>query len=266
MCVSAHRSVRRGRQGLSGTRWRLLRDPAAPGPWNMAVDMALARTARPGEGVLRIYEWSRPTLSLGRNQPARSRFASSFSGPSEVGVVRRPTGGREVLHDRELTYAVVAPLGSGLSPRDLYRTISGAIVEALRSLDIPARLSLPRGRVPSLGSGPCFADPGADEIEVAGKKVAGSAQVRVGAFALQHGSLPLHPPTATIAGVGFGGVSVAEALGSPIPFNRVAAAMEEAFAAGLPGEWRRDEGRDEERQVAEALLGYYESPAWTWRR
>jgi lipoate-protein ligase A len=254
------------------TKWRVLRDPAGAGAWNMAMDVALARTLRDREGVLRVYEWSRPTLSFGRNQPARERFEHlpfDRIGDRGVDVVRRPTGGREVVHERELTYSVVAPASAGLSPRDLYRTITEAIAEALRSLGVPAHVTPTQDRVPGLGAGPCFAAPGAGEIEVEGKKIVGSAQVRVGGALLQHGSIPLLPPVTSLPGIRFAGVTLADLLAPESPktaFDRVAIALEEAVAAALPGAWRAGQLRREESEVAAALLPYYESPSWTWRR
>ena len=239
----------------------------------MAVDVALARTLPAGEGVLRVYEWSRPTLSFGRNQPARERFEHlpfsrmGFEGIG-VDVVRRPTGGREVLHDRELTYSMVAPRPMGLTPRDIYQTVTGAIAEALQSLGVPARVSPSAGQAAALGSGPCFAAPGAGEIEMGGRKLVGSAQVRIEGSVLQHGSLPLEPPTVDIPGLEFGGITLADLLptGSPgAAFDRVALALEETVSAALPGTWSKGQLRSEESEVAKALLPYYESPSWTLR-
>jgi lipoate-protein ligase A len=244
----------------------------------MAADVALARTLGAGEGVLRIYEWSRPTLSFGRNQPARERFEHlPFARIAEerggLDVVRRPTGGREVLHDLELTYSVVAPLPLGLTPRETYRAVTIALAEALRSLGVPVRVTPAHARVPELGAGPCFSAPGAGEIEVEGKKLVGSAQVRIGGALLQHGSIPLYPSSAYVPGLGsgleLGGITVAEALptgSSHASFDRVATALEEAVSAALPGTWDQGSLRDAESEVAKALLPYYESPSWTWRR
>jgi lipoyl(octanoyl) transferase len=87
-------------------RWRLLDTPPAPGAWNMAVDEALAESVRAGGApVLRFYRWSPACLSLGRNQPADGYDRDRIRRRG-VEVVRRPTGGRAVLHHRELTYSV----------------------------------------------------------------------------------------------------------------------------------------------------------------
>ena len=255
----------------------------------MAVDVALARSLPPDSGVLRIYRWSRPTLSFGRNQPARDRYDASAARSLGVDVVRRPTGGREVLHDRELTYSVVAPLRSLGRLKDAYRTLNGALLQALRTLRVPAGFSTPDGRPPGPSAGACFGAPVDGEVEVAGRKLVGSAQARIGTSLLQHGSLLLGPPTVALAALrtpppaGEGGapasdvdalgpsgegqgISLAEVLDAPVGFPDVAVSVEAAMAGVLGGAWARDTLRPEEREVAERLVVDYESPSWTWRK
>ncbi|HLM68541.1 MAG TPA: hypothetical protein VK358_13475, partial [Longimicrobium sp.] len=104
----------------AGTPWRLLDTPPAPGAWNMAVDEALAQSVRAGEPpVLRVYRWSPPCLSLGRNQPSGGYDRDEIRRRG-LDVVRRPTGGRAVLHHRELTYSVAAAEGVLGGPRQAY--------------------------------------------------------------------------------------------------------------------------------------------------
>src|SRR5215207_3150452 len=106
----ARRSARSFIIAAERLRWRLLLSPPLGGPENMALDEALmARARRTGETVLRVYGWSRPTLSLGRNQRAAGLFDERALAERGVGVVRRPTGGRSLLHHREVTYSVTAP-------------------------------------------------------------------------------------------------------------------------------------------------------------
>ncbi len=232
----------------------------------MAVDVALARCLEPAEGVLRIYSWSHPTLSLGRNQPAWKRYGEVVSGRLEGRVVRRPTGGREVLHDRELTYAVVARDRALGGPRATFEVINRALVVALQALGVPAELARSEGRVPALGAGACFNRPVENEIQARGQKIVGSAQARIGRTLLQHGSLPLLPGPELVPGLRYGGGSVAELLGQQVRFTVVADSIETAMAEALPGEWRRGRLRPREQRVAASLLAHYESPAWTWRR
>src|SRR3954469_10190523 len=109
----------------SFSRWRLLVAPPRSGAENMARDTALqARAARTGETVFTIYSWSAPTLSFGRNQPARGRYDLRMLRASGVEVVRRPTGGRAILHHREVTYSVTAPIDGSLPLRGTYTRIN----------------------------------------------------------------------------------------------------------------------------------------------
>src|SRR5439155_15677346 len=91
--------------------WRLFHSAPAGGADNMALDEALMSYARDtGHWVLRVYSWSTPTLSLGRNQAARGGYDLSRLAEQGIAVVRRPTGGRAILHDREVTYSVAGPV------------------------------------------------------------------------------------------------------------------------------------------------------------
>ncbi|HEX5725859.1 MAG TPA: hypothetical protein VFX98_10370, partial [Longimicrobiaceae bacterium] len=108
--------------------WRLLDTPPAPGAWNMAVDEALAETVREGDPpVLRFYRWEPACLSLGRNQPARGRYDLDALRRRGLDVVRRPTGGRAVLHHRELTYSVAVADGALGTPRQAYAAVNRAL-------------------------------------------------------------------------------------------------------------------------------------------
>ena len=267
--MRVHRSIRTASQMSSDgplSRWRFLRTPANTGPWNMALDVALARSLRPGEGVFRIYRWSRPTLSFGRNQPARTRYGGRTVDDLEGQVVRRPTGGREVLHDRELTYSVAVPSRALGGPRATYRALNMALLQAVRSLGAPAHLAKSVGPPPRPGDGDCFLQPVADEIEVDGRKLVGSAQVRLGPVLLQHGSLLLEPPSVVSGSPHPAGVSLAELIQPRVSFAEVATAVEGAMRTGLGGQWRRSRLRGEEKRVAASLVPHYESPTWTWRR
>ncbi len=243
----------------------------------MAVDEALARRRLEGEGTLRIYRWARPSLSLGRNQRARGTYDPMAFQSLGADVVRRPTGGREVLHDRELTYTLVLPLWTPGGLRGVYQMVNQALVQALRSLGVTATTAAGRGRTPPPDAGACFRVPAAGEVEVEGRKLAGSAQVRMGDTLLQHGSLLLGPASIRLSALaGEGqlddetreqvGVTLAELMDSPVSFPAVAAAVEAAVAGSLGGRWRRDERRSDETRTAESLLEHYESWDWTWRR
>jgi lipoate-protein ligase A len=175
--------------------WRLILDGEHPGAWNMAMDEALA-DAVDGDGsppVIRLYRWRPPCLSLGFSQPYEAADAT-FCAAHGVDVVRRPTGGRAVLHHLELTYSVLAPLGRGPFSHDLqaaYRAICRALVAGLRQLGVPAELSgePEGGQISPTQVMPCFIGPAAGEVVAEGRKLVGSAMRRVGNSILQHGSI-----------------------------------------------------------------------------
>jgi lipoate-protein ligase A len=156
----------------------------------MATDEALLLRARQtGETVYRVYAWSRPTVSLGRNQSARGCYDLQVATDRGIEFVRRPTGGRAILHHREITYSVTAPIAAFGSLRESYRTVNRLLLEALRTLGVAAREAEPSTRAPIPSLAPCFEAPVAGELVAGGRKLVGSAQVRDGDGFLQHGSL-----------------------------------------------------------------------------
>jgi lipoate-protein ligase A len=125
--------------------WRFLVSPPLDGVSNMALDQALMDRARvTGAWTFRIYAWSEPTLSFGRNQTARGRYDLDVIQARGIGTVRRPTGGRAILHHREITYSVTGPAaldgapGGGL--RESYARINRLLLTGLRALGAEARV------------------------------------------------------------------------------------------------------------------------------
>jgi lipoate-protein ligase A len=177
--------------------WRLLVDGSASGPFNMGVDEALLDTAlRDGQPTLRFYLWRGPWLSLGYGQLEDSEGAEARK-VAGLGVVRRSTGGRAVLHGCDLTYALVAP--ANLLPDGLqatYALIASCISSALRELHVAVeRVDDPVASERD-SEFDCFAAPVTDELCVGGLKLVGSAQRRVGGGVLQHGSIRMTPDPA----------------------------------------------------------------------
>jgi lipoate-protein ligase A len=169
---------------------RLLLSPPANGATNMAMDEALLlRARRTGETVYRVYGWADPTVSLGRNQAARGWYDLELARATGIGFVRRPTGGRAILHHREITYSVAAPVAAFGSQRESYRAVNRLLLEALRTLGVDAREADSSSRAPVPGLAPCFEAPVAGEVVAGGRKLIGSAQVRDGDAFLQHGSI-----------------------------------------------------------------------------
>ncbi len=256
--------------------WRLLEDGAESAAWNMAVDEAvLTLLPRGGVPTLRLYAWTRPTLSLGYFQPAADvdRAACAARG---IDVVRRPTGGRAVLHANEVTYAVVAPLElfpAGVSAS--YRRISAALIGAVRALGLDAALERSHRRATSAA---CFEAPGFAELKVGGKKAIGSAQTRTRDACLQHGSIPLTFDAAALAAAlglpeGAARALKRQAAGlndvseTEIAPEAVRRALSEAFATSFEAELIPAKLRPEERALAQRLAAdKYASLDWSARK
>ena len=161
----------------------------------MALDAWLLRRTLEGGGPnLRFYLWTRPTLSLGRSQDAQMVVDFPFCDARGIDVVRRPTGGRAVLHHLELTYAATGLFGRDGFPKgvqETYRAICEALCAGLSRLGVGAspwgggHAPLPSPKSPL----PCFANPAPGEIVLHGKKMIGSAMAVDGAGFLQHGSI-----------------------------------------------------------------------------
>jgi lipoate-protein ligase A len=199
-----------------GPPWNLIVDAVGrSGEYNMAMDEALLEeVACHGGAYLRCYRWDPPTISLGRNQP------NTFY---DVPTVRRPTGGRAVWHEHELTYAAVAPIALFGSLRNAYGEIHTRLATALRALGVEALLAPPHPPIrPSAHPASCFAVPVGGEIVANGRKLVGSAQVRRGDAFLQHGSILLDRPASSAFN---GGTTLAEVLGRAVTFSEVAEAI-----------------------------------------
>lgn len=243
----------------------------------MAVDEALLDSVREGSApVLRFYRWHPRCLSLGRNQPARGHYDLDALRGAETDVVRRPTGGRAVLHDRELTYAAIFPEGLLGSPREGYAAVNRALVAGLRRLGVPAVLqprTARRAAPPSLA--PCFREPAEGEVTAAGRKLVGSAQYREKGIVLQHGSLLLEgdqadvrrwlldPPAPDPADEP---ATLAHFL-APVPaweaiVEAVAAGWEEALGVLL----EPSVPTPNERKRTVLAERRYEDAAWTWQK
>src|SRR6266566_6444797 len=174
----------------SYSHWRLLIVAPRSGAENMARDSALqARAARTGETVFSIYSWLRPTLSFGRHQPATGLYDIEKIRSANVDVVRRPTGGRAILHDHEVTYSVTAPLMDAAPLRQTYSRINSILLDGLARLGVGVELASPRERAPAPTMRPCFELPGEGELVARGRKLVGSAQWRDEGAVLQHGSI-----------------------------------------------------------------------------
>lgn len=262
--------------------WRLIIDDSRDGAWNMAVDEALVEAVDAGAspGVVRFYRWRPACLSLGFSQPFAVADAA-FCAANGVSLVRRPTGGRAVLHQHELTYSVAAPLGRGRFGTDLqavYQEICRALVVGLRLTGVPAELAgAPTGgMITPTAAVPCFIGPAAGEVVAGGRKLVGSAMRRIGDSILQHGSILEDWDGRLQAGcLGLADdhelraavVTVAELLGAVPDSAMLTAALTAGFAATLGVGFERSAVTALEYDRATFLARErYGHPRWTVER
>ena len=249
--------------------WTLIVEPSGrSGSENMSIDHSLLCRAQEGVGFLRLYRWSPPCLSFGRNEPAKHRYDLTEIERLGLDTVRRPTGGRAVWHDAEVTYAVAAPTATFGALRETYNIIHATIAVALRSLGVPAeQAGRPDTQGPDLAGGACFASPAGGEVIAGGRKLVGSAQVREGTAFLQHGSVLLEDGQDVVAQVTRGATiqpvatSISALLGRPAAFDEVAEAIGLEAQRAWPGEWIENE-----RLLADTSVARFADSEWTWRR
>ena len=260
----------------SYSRWRLLIAAPRSGAENMARDTALqARAARTGETVFSVYSWRRPTLSFGRNQPASGLYDLEKIRVAGIDVVRRPTGGRAILHHHEVTYSVTAPVKDAAPLRETYSRINRILQTGLSRLGVavvPAMLSA-RAAVPSVR--PCFETPAEGELVARGSKLVGSAQYRDDGALLQHGSILVNDDQSSLPD--FAATLSAEGESIPAPATlhallgrspdaaEVAAAMFDAVRS-LEDARAIELDEDEVRDAALEHVAHFLDEGWTWRR
>lgn len=265
--------------------WRLLETGWQDGATNMAIDEAIMEAVAAGEQppTLRFYGWQPPCLSLGY---AQGWQAVDWEACAARGwdVVRRPTGGRAILHVDELTYCVCAPedeprLQGGILPS--YMRLSAALAHGLELLGLePQRAGAPE---PGAATGPvCFDAPSNYEITSGGRKLVGSAQARRRGMVLQHGTLPLYGDllrivnalqfedeaarAAAAAALHASALTLEEALGRRAPFGEAAAALAAGFAVTLNLQLEPDVLSAGELERTQAIRAEkYANDSWTRR-
>jgi lipoate-protein ligase A len=178
--------------------WRLLDTGALPASLNMAIDEALLKLHARGESppTLRFYQWDPPAISLGALQ-RKLGFDVGACRRSGLDVVRRPTGGRAVLHQNDLTYSVVAGTREGVpvTLADAYRLLCRGLLEGFHLLGVEAELGQEKVRADQPGV--CFLRSLMGDVAYHGRKFVGSAQTWSGSSLLQHGSILLEPQVET---------------------------------------------------------------------
>jgi lipoyl(octanoyl) transferase len=275
----------KGETSFALATWRLLETGWQDGPTNMAIDEAIMEAVAAGDQppTLRFYGWQPACLSLGRSQDWR---AVDWEACAALGweVVRRPTGGRAILHVDELTYSVCAPeveprLAGGILPS--YLRLSDALAAGLEQLG----LHVQRAGAPGPGSatGPvCFDAPSNYEITSGGRKLIGSAQARRRGMVLQHGTLPLYGDllriitalrfeddstrAAAATALRVSALTLEEAVERRVTYEDAAVALASGFATALNLQLEPDVLSVAEIERARAIrAGKYAHDSWTRR-
>jgi lipoate-protein ligase A len=266
---------------------------AADGATNMAVDQAILISVREGTSLptLRFYGWSPPCLSLGRNQPLDNVDWEACRAGG-VDVVRRPTGGRAILHVDELTYSIALldtdPRAAG-GVLASYRRLSEGLLSGLDRLGVVATQAVGQRKSVADLTAICFDIPSDYEITVrqpgassnGGRKLVGSAQWRARGGVLQHGSLPLQGDIARIVGylalpdsereaqrqaLRARATTLEESRGDVIPFRHAAQVMAEGFSQALNLTFTPGTLTAQEQGLAETLRRErYANQDWTTR-
>ena len=192
---------KRGMINMDRETWRFVDSGNCSPSFNMALDEALLEWNSQGKfpPVIRFYGWNPATLSIGYFQKVEKEINIEAVKNQGIGFVRRPTGGRGVLHEHELTYSVIVPESHPMMPKtvaEAYRVISEGILKGFHELGLEAYFAVPqtteeRELLKSPHSAVCFDTPSWYELVVEGRKVAGSAQTRQQGVVLQHGSILL---------------------------------------------------------------------------
>ena len=268
------------------TNWRLLLTPPARGAWNMAVDESILEHIGDGESLptLRLYAWEPACLSLGHAQPVSDVDGDRLKARGWE-VVRRPTGGRAILHTDELTYSVIAPSDeptvSG-TVLESYNRLAQALLLAVKHMDLSVEMKEGKADGNSTPNPICFEVPSTYEITVDGKKLIGSAQARKKEGVLQHGSLPLTGDLTRICQVLVfqdeaarqdaskrlltRAVTVESALGRVVNWEIAAQSFIRAFQEQLGLNLERGELSESESKRADELVKEkYDHPSWTER-
>jgi lipoate-protein ligase A len=264
--------------------WRLLITPPADGAWNMAVDEAIAAHAGRGDvpPTLRFYQWQPACVSLGRHQPLAD-IDQARCAALGYHIVRRPTGGRAILHIDELTYSVAGPQDDPIlagAVLDSYLRLSHGLLAGLERLGLRVAKAPPSNRA-NAGAGPvCFEVPSAYEIVAGGKKLVGSAQSRRQGWVLQHGTLPLVGDVTRLVDVvvfpseaertsqrrmlAERAATVEDALGRAVSFDQAAAALAAGFGNALDIHLQPGELTPAELDLAATLQrDQYAAHVWT---
>lgn len=252
----------------------------------MAIDEAILQVMAQSTDkipVLRFYGWKPATLSLGYAQSFSKEVDVQACKEAGIDIVRRPTGGRAILHQYELTYSVIAREADqhvNGTVMESYLKISQALLHGFKSVGIPAEMA--QSKLANAESAACFDAPSWYELVVDGRKLVGSAQVRKDGILLQHGSIMLHLDAELLFKViQFSSEKMRER--QLISFKKKACALDEVWTKPVSREELeealcqgfkqvmeislRESGlTSQEKDLAGSLVSKYQADEWTQKR
>ena len=272
--------------------WNFINTGSKDPYYNMAMDEALLNFVSRGEidPVIRFYTWNPATLSIGYFQRLEKEIDIEKVKEKGYGLVRRQTGGRGVLHDKELTYSVIVPESHPKMPTtvtEAYRVISQGLLEGFKNLGFETYFAVPRSKeerekLKQPRSSVCFDAPSWYELVVEGRKIAGSAQTRQKGVILQHGSILQdidvdelfdlfifkHDRLKNKMKEAFvdKAVAINDISEKHITLNEMEDAFKEGFKEGLQIEFKPLTLTDEQMNEVKELEEKFRSDEWTYRK
>ncbi|MGV3064663.1 lipoate--protein ligase family protein [Staphylococcus simulans] len=272
--------------------WNFINSGSHDPFYNMAMDEALLNFVSRGEidPVIRFYTWDPATLSIGYFQRLKKEIDIDKVKEKGYGLVRRQTGGRGVLHDKELTYSVIVPESHPKMPKtvtEAYRVISQGLLEGFKLLGFDAYFAVPkskeeREKLKQPRSSVCFDAPSWYELVVEGRKIAGSAQTRQKGVILQHGSILKDIDIDDLFDMFIfknerlkdkmkqafidKAVAINDISDKVVSLEEMEAAFEKGFQKGLDINFKPLELTKEQQTEVKELAEKYKSDEWTYRK
>lgn len=272
--------------------WNFINTGSKNPYYNMAMDEALLNFVSRGEidPVIRFYTWNPATLSIGYFQPLQKEIDIDKVKEKGYGLVRRQTGGRGVLHDKELTYSVIVPESHPNMPStvtEAYKIISQGLLEGFKNLGFETYFAIPRSKeerdkLKQPRSSVCFDAPSWYELVVEGRKIAGSAQTRQKGVILQHGSILQDIDIDDLFDMfkfknerlkakmkeNFvqKAVAINDISNQHITLNEMENAFEAGFKKGLNIDFKPLELTEKQLEEVQELEDKYRSEAWMYRK
>lgn len=272
--------------------WNFINSGSHDPFYNMAMDEALLNFVSRGEidPVIRFYTWDPATLSIGYFQRLKKEIDIDKVKEKGYGLVRRQTGGRGVLHDKELTYSVIVPESHQKMPKtvtEAYRVISQGLLEGFKLLGFDAYFAVPkskeeREKLKQPRSSVCFDAPSWYELVVEGRKIAGSAQTRQKGVILQHGSILKDIDIDDLFDMFIfknerlkdkmkqafidKAVAINDISDKVVSLEEMEAAFEKGFQKGLDINFKPLELTKEQQAEVKELAEKYKSDEWTFRK